>query len=128
MKGYRELCCKTCENWKPENAKAVVEDHSRLNINGFQDDDDFDEDDEDISDLDYEELDLEAALNINGQNPILSQLDDDMANINVNSVDMEEFEKDFDKVINQHNQQRNQRSYINSNTLSDQYVQDSGSP
>ena len=24
-KGYRELCCKTCENWRPENAKAAVE-------------------------------------------------------------------------------------------------------
>ena len=93
VKGYRELCCKTCENWRPENAKAAVEDDSRLNIDGFQEGDDFDEDDEDINELDYEELDLDVAL---------GQLDNDMAQVDVNKVDMEGFKLDWSRMEKQH--------------------------
>ena len=112
VKGYRELCCKTCENWKPENAKAVVEDHSRLNINGFQEDDDFDEEDEEISEMDYEDIDVDELLNMDGKNPILSQLDDDMYKVAAQSnQDMDAFDKELIGVANKHYQQLSQRSY-----------------
>jgi len=100
VKGYRELCCKTCENWRPENAKAALGGDSRLNIDGFQENDDFTEDDEDIDELDYDNLDED---------------------------DMDVFNAEWDRMAQQQ-QHPNERSYINQNTiLNDQYLQDSGS-
>lgn len=119
VKGYRELCCKTCENWRPENAKAAVEGDSRLNIDGFQEDDDFDEDDEDINELDYDNLDLAPAL---------GQFDSEMANVDVGEDDMDVFNAEWNSMAQQQ-KQPSKRSYINQNIiLNDQYVQDSGSP
>lgn len=118
VKGYRELCCKTCENWRPENAKAVVEGDSRLNIDGFQEDDDFDEDDEDINELDYDNLDLAPAL---------GQFDSEMANVAVGEDDMDVFNAEWNRMA-QHQQQPNKRSYINQNIILSDHDIDSGSP
>jgi len=96
-----------------------------LNIDGFQEDDDFDEDDEDINDMDY---DNDETYNLDLA-PALGQFDNEMANVDVGADDMEVFNAEWNKISAQHQQQPNKRSYINQNIiLSDQYVQESGSP
>ena len=83
---YRELCCKTCEDWRPDNQRALLEQDKSIPLS-FTDGEDFElDEDDDINELDYDSI---------------SDSVDDMLNLedfDIDADDLTEFDKDFKKV------------------------------